>query len=312
MEFRLVDDDGKPVTETGKPGEIWIFGPNVMKGYYNKPEANAAAIDKGWFKSGDIATRDEDGFYFIVDRKKDMIIRGGFNVYPREVEEVLYAHEAIVEAAVIGVPHQSHGEEVKAVVALAPGARLSESELIAWSKERLAAYKYPRIVEFRDALPKGPTGGIQLLLIQSVDHLGKQGDVVTVKRGYALNYLLPQGLATVANEHHKRMVEKHRARLQEIEKARLASLRQVADAIAKQSITIEANANEEGHLYGSVTALFVGLYLVVVGLLAEAVTRLGAAPALPAAGLFVLFALLGLTLVLLSDEARQRLRAALA
>jgi large subunit ribosomal protein L9 len=104
------------------------------------------------------------------------------------------------------------------------------------------------------ALPKGPGGGIQLLLIQSVDHLGKQGDVVTVKRGYALNYLLPQGLATVANDHHKRMVEKHRSRLLEIEKARLASLRQVADAIAKQSITIEANANEEGHLYGSVTA----------------------------------------------------------
>ena len=104
------------------------------------------------------------------------------------------------------------------------------------------------------ALPKSETGGIQLLLIQSVDHLGKQGDVVTVKRGYALNYLLPQGLATVANDHHKRMVEKHRSRLLEIEKARLASLRQVADAIAKQSITIEANANEEGHLYGSVTA----------------------------------------------------------
>ena len=104
------------------------------------------------------------------------------------------------------------------------------------------------------ALPRSETGGIQLLLIQSVDHLGKQGDVVTVKRGYALNYLLPQGLATVANDHHKRMVEKHRARLLEIEKARLASLRQVADAVAKQSITIEANANEEGHLYGSVTA----------------------------------------------------------
>jgi large subunit ribosomal protein L9 len=96
--------------------------------------------------------------------------------------------------------------------------------------------------------------GVQLLLIQSVDHLGKQGDVVTVKRGYALNYLLPQGLATVANDHHKRMVEKHKARLQEIEKARLATLRQLADAIARQSVTIEANANEEGHLYGSVNA----------------------------------------------------------
>src|SRR6476469_8734735 len=104
------------------------------------------------------------------------------------------------------------------------------------------------------SLPKGPTGGVQLLLIQSVDHLGKQGDVVTVKRGYALNYLLPQGLATVATDHHRRMVEKHRARLNEIEKARLASLRQLAEAIAKQSVTIEANANEEGHLYGSVNA----------------------------------------------------------
>jgi large subunit ribosomal protein L9 len=103
-------------------------------------------------------------------------------------------------------------------------------------------------------LPKGPTGGIQLLLIQSVDHLGKQGDVVQVKRGYALNYLLPQGLATVATEHHRRMVDKHKARLMEIEKARLATLRQLSVAIGKQSITIEANANDEGHLYGSVNA----------------------------------------------------------
>jgi large subunit ribosomal protein L9 len=103
-------------------------------------------------------------------------------------------------------------------------------------------------------LPRGPHRTVQLLLIQSVDHLGKQGDIVHVKRGYALNYLLPQGLATIATDHHKRMVEKHKARLQEIEKARLASLRQLADAISKQSITIEANANDEGHLYGSVNA----------------------------------------------------------
>ena len=102
------------------------------------------------------------------------------------------------------------------------------------------------------SLPKGPTGGVQLLLIQSVDHVGKQGDVVQVKRGYALNYLLPQGLATVANDHHKRMVEKHRSKLQEIEKARLKTLRDLSESIAKQSITIEANANDEGHLYGSV------------------------------------------------------------
>jgi len=103
------------------------------------------------------------------------------------------------------------------------------------------------------ALPKGSTGGVQLLLIQSVDHLGKQGDVVQVKRGFALNYLLPQGLATVATDHHKRMVEKHRSKLQEIEKARLKTLRDLSEAIAKQSITIEANANDEGHLFGSVS-----------------------------------------------------------
>jgi large subunit ribosomal protein L9 len=113
-------------------------------------------------------------------------------------------------------------------------------------------------------LPKAGTG-VQLLLIQSVDHLGKQGDIVSVKRGYALNYLLPQGLATIATDHHKRMVDKHRARLQEIEKARLASLRQVADAIAKQSLTIEANANEEGHLYGSVTAQEIAAALKAAG-----------------------------------------------
>ena len=114
----------------------------------------------GWFHSGDIGHRDSDGCYWIVDRKKDMILRGGFNVYPREVEEVLYAHPAVVEAAVIGVPHDKLGEEVKAVVALVPGQTLSAQELIAYTKERLAAYKYPRIVEFVDSLPKGPTGKI--------------------------------------------------------------------------------------------------------------------------------------------------------
>jgi large subunit ribosomal protein L9 len=113
-------------------------------------------------------------------------------------------------------------------------------------------------------LPKAGNG-VQLLLIQSVDHLGKQGDVVTVKRGYALNYLLPQGLATVATDHHRRMVEKHRAKLMEIEKARLASLRQLADTIAKQSVTIEANANEEGHLYGSVNANEIAAALKAAG-----------------------------------------------
>ena len=114
----------------------------------------------GWFHTGDIGYRDGDGCYWIVDRKKDMILRGGFNVYPREVEEVLYAHEAVVEAAVIGVPHERHGEEVKAVLALQPGSTATAEGIIAFCKERLAAYKYPRIVEFTDSLPKGPTGKI--------------------------------------------------------------------------------------------------------------------------------------------------------
>ena len=136
------------------PGEICIKGHNVMKGYYKRPEATAEAIKDGWFTTGDVAHRDADGYYFIVDRKKDMIIRGGFNVYPREIEEVLYAHPAVAEAAVIGVPHESHGEEVKAVLALKPGHQASAQDIIAYCKEQLAAYKYPRIVEFRDVCPR--------------------------------------------------------------------------------------------------------------------------------------------------------------
>jgi len=160
VEFRLVDAEGKVVTEVDKPGEIQIRGHNVMKGYWKKPEATAEAIVDGWLASGDIGTRDKDGYYYIVDRKKDMIIRGGFNVYPREIEEVLYAFPGVVEAAVIGVPHPSHGEEVKAILAMKPGAEATAEEVIAYCKEKLAAYKYPRIVEFRESLPKGPTGKI--------------------------------------------------------------------------------------------------------------------------------------------------------
>jgi long-chain acyl-CoA synthetase len=161
VEFKLVDADGETVEGAGVRGEICICGHNVMKGYYGKPEANAEAFSAGgWFHTGDIATRDEDGFYFIVDRKKDMIIRGGFNVYPREIEEVLYRHPAIAEAAVIGVPHERHGEEVKAVLALKGGAEVSSEDLVSYCKEHLAAYKYPRIIEFLAELPKGPTGKI--------------------------------------------------------------------------------------------------------------------------------------------------------
>ncbi len=155
----ILDEEDRELPD-GQPGEICIRGHNIMKGYWKRPDATKEALRGGWFHSGDIGIRDPDGSYRIVDRKKDMILRGGFNVYPREVEEVLYTHEAIVEAAVIGVPHESHGEEVKAVVVIAPDAVLSAPDLIAWCKERLAAYKYPRIVEFAESLPKGPTGKI--------------------------------------------------------------------------------------------------------------------------------------------------------
>jgi long-chain acyl-CoA synthetase len=159
VELSIQDAEGNLLRD-GERGEICIRGHNVMKGYLGRSEATAEAIRDGWFHSGDVGVRDADGSYRIVDRVKDMILRGGFNVYPREVEEVLYGHVAIAEAAVIGVAHVSHGEEVKAVVALKAGHSVTAQELIAWSKERLAAYKYPRIVEFVDALPKGPTGKI--------------------------------------------------------------------------------------------------------------------------------------------------------
>ncbi|TCJ22874.1 long-chain-fatty-acid--CoA ligase [Nocardioides jejuensis] len=142
-------------------GEIAIKGPNVMKGYYNRPEATAEAIDAdGWFRSGDLAKKDADGWFYIVDRSKDMIIRGGFNVYPRELEEVLLTHPAIALAAVIGVPHDTHGEEIKAVVVLKPGAEADAEEIKAWMKEEVAAYKYPRMVEIVPALPMTATGKI--------------------------------------------------------------------------------------------------------------------------------------------------------
>ena len=141
-------------------GEIAIKGPNIMKGYYGRPDATAEAIVDGWFRSGDLGRKDADGWYYIVDRSKDMIIRGGYNVYPREIEEVLLTHPDVSLAAVIGVPHESHGEEIKAVVIRKDGATVTEDELVAWGKEQMAAYKYPRIVEFVDALPMTATGKI--------------------------------------------------------------------------------------------------------------------------------------------------------
>ncbi|MFQ5700712.1 MAG: long-chain fatty acid--CoA ligase [Acidobacteriota bacterium] len=166
VEFRLADDEDRTIEASGVSGEICIKGHNVMKGYYKRPEATSEAIRAGWFHTGDIAVRDDDGYYFIVDRKKDMILRGGYNVYPREVEEVLYDHPAVAEVAVVGVPHRSHGEEVKAVVVLRGAGHATAKELIEYCRKRLAAYKYPRIVEFRESLPKGPTGKVLKRLLR--------------------------------------------------------------------------------------------------------------------------------------------------
>ena len=156
-EIRLVDDQDEDVA-AGERGELVMRGPFVMSGYWGRDEATEEVMRGGWFHTGDIATVDDEGYYFIVDRKKDLIIRGGYNVYPREIEEQLYAHPAVREAAVIGIPHDDLGEEIGAAVALTED--ISTDELRAFVKERVAAYKYPRVVWIVDELPKGPTGKI--------------------------------------------------------------------------------------------------------------------------------------------------------
>jgi long-chain acyl-CoA synthetase len=159
VEMRVENDEGEQVRH-GEVGEIAIRGHNVMKSYWRRPEDTALAIHDGWFRTGDLGMVDEDGYFFIVDRKKDLILRGGYNVYPREIEEILYEHPAVEEAAVIGVPHPDLGEEVAAAVTLKPGVNITAEELRDQVKSQVAAYKYPRHVWFVDALPKGPTGKI--------------------------------------------------------------------------------------------------------------------------------------------------------
>jgi long-chain acyl-CoA synthetase len=159
VEMRVVDEDGEPLA-CGEVGEIVIRGHNIMKGYWQRPEATAEAMAGDWFRSGDMGRVDEDGYFYVVDRKKEMIIRGGYNVYPREVEEVLYEHPKIREAAVLGIPHDQWGEEVGAAVVLHAGQELSADEVSEYVKARIAAYKYPRLVWFLDELPKGPTGKV--------------------------------------------------------------------------------------------------------------------------------------------------------
>ncbi|WP_431683026.1 long-chain-fatty-acid--CoA ligase [Kitasatospora sp. KL5] len=161
VQVRVVDENDEPLPPgPDRIGEIVVRGHNIMKGYYKRPEATAEAFRNGWFHTGDLGYADDDGYLFIVDRKKDLIIRGGYNVYPREIEEVLFTHPAVAEAAVVGKPDPRLGEEVLAYIALKPGASAAPEEIAAYCKDRVAAYKYPREVRLVDALPKGPTGKI--------------------------------------------------------------------------------------------------------------------------------------------------------
>ncbi|GLZ80607.1 long-chain-fatty-acid--CoA ligase [Actinorhabdospora filicis] len=157
---KIITEDGG---EAGvdEPGELCVSGHNVMTGYLDRPKETAEVLSaEGWFRTGDVARRDADGYYYIVDRIKDLIIRAGFNVYPREIEETLARHPGVSLVAVVGVPHERHGEEIKAVVVRKPGTEVTEEELIAWAKERMAAFKYPRTVEFRESLPMTASGKI--------------------------------------------------------------------------------------------------------------------------------------------------------
>jgi long-chain acyl-CoA synthetase len=174
-EMKVVDDDDADLSQ-GEPGELVMRGPFVMKGYWNRDEATAEAMRGGWLHTGDVATVDEEGYFFIVDRKKDLIIRGGYNVYPREIEEALYEHPAVREAAVLGIPHEALGEEVGAAVVLKEGTSASAEELREFLRARVAAYKYPRFVWLVDELPKGPTGKV---LKREIEVPAAARDVVT-------------------------------------------------------------------------------------------------------------------------------------
>jgi long-chain acyl-CoA synthetase len=155
--MKVFDDEDNEVSD-GELGEIVLRGENILKGYYKNPEATLTAFRGGWFHTGDVGYRDQDGYFFIVDRKSDMIIRGGENIYPREIDEVLYQHSAIAAAATIGIPDPLYGEEVAAFVVLKDGMKVSEEELISYCTERLADYKCPKSIRLVKEIPKGPTG----------------------------------------------------------------------------------------------------------------------------------------------------------
>lgn len=160
-DLKIMDEDGITELPIGEVGELWARGPMVVKGYWNKPEATAATFVDGWVRTGDLARLDEEGFVYIVDRAKDMIIRGGENIYSSEVENVLYAHPAVTDCALIGIPHRTLGEEPAAVVHLAPGTTATEAELQAWVRERLAVFKTPVAIRFvPETLPRNANGKI--------------------------------------------------------------------------------------------------------------------------------------------------------
>jgi long-chain acyl-CoA synthetase len=159
IQLKLIDNDWN-TQPNGEVGEIAIRGHNTMTAYHNNPTATTHTLNNGWLRTGDIARRDPDGNYYILDRTQDIIVRGGFNIYPREIEETLTTHPDITHAAVIGIPHHTHGQEIKACIIAKPNVHLTETQLITWCKQQMANYKYPRIIEFRTTLPTTPTGKI--------------------------------------------------------------------------------------------------------------------------------------------------------
>lgn len=174
-DVRLVDvQDGKEDVPPGTPGEIIMKGPLIMKGYWNNPQETAGQLRDGWLYTGDVAIQDEDGYFFIVDRKKDMIIAGGFNIYPREIDEVLFQHPKVQEAVAVGIPDPYRGETVKAFIVLKPGEKATAEEIIAFCREKLAAYKVPKIIEFRDTLPKSAIGKVLRKILRAEEEAKKR------------------------------------------------------------------------------------------------------------------------------------------
>ena len=174
-DVRLVDlKEGKEEVDQGQPGEIIIKSPLIMKEYWNNPQETAGQLKDGWLYTGDIAVEDEDGYIFIVDRKKDMIIAGGFNIYPREIDEVLFRHPKVQEAVSVGIPDAYRGETVKAYIVLKKGETATPEEIIAFCKEKLAAYKVPKSVEFRESLPKSAIGKVLRKILREEEEAKKK------------------------------------------------------------------------------------------------------------------------------------------